>query len=231
VYAERTFVETLPAEGVARVFCDIERGSFLYSGSSPDGFDVAIASWAEGSSENRAQERLETNEWGAAVDGDLLDLWGRSEVGRAGIDIGVEGPPAVDVEAVMADGSAELYDVVGTHVITANAIRARGVVGDLDLLSTLDGIDVETFPEPGDAIVLQSAGSTLLAVPYGLEYDLEVFADPDWGVQVTDLGFDSLLYAPDYVRAVTGSGAIPSGAIPIDVFVVGGPFYLLEAIP
>lgn len=226
-YQQDRFEETLPAEGVTDVFCDLENGSFAYVGD-PDAstFTVGFTSWAEASSRGRAGDKIASNDWGAQVADGLLDLWGRSPVGRAGVDVAVVGPERVDVEAVLLDGTAELNDVDGTHVVTANAVVGRGIRGDVDLYARLAGLDVQVFPDDGGTVRLEAVGDVWLELPYGLDYDLEVFADPDWGVEVQDLGFDELLLAPDLVLARTGDGSIE-----VTVFVSGGGFHLWEAAP
>lgn len=222
---ERAVVEqVLPSDDVKDVFCDIERGSFVYSGSSPDDFEVQVDSWATGTTKGRANARISTNRWGVTVEDTLLDLWGRSPASRAGVDLTIQGPPTLGIEAVLLDGTAQLYDVSGPHTITANRIVGRGVSGTLDLVATTDGIELEAHPEPGQTITIESWGPVTLALPYATEVDLEVFADPDWGADVTDLGFDSLVTSPDYVHAVSGSGAIP-----IHIVVLGGAFTLWNA--
>ena len=222
---ERTlFDEILPADTVTDLFCDIERGDFVYSGSAPDGFHVGVASWATGLSRGRAGARGETNRWGVTVADGRLDLWGRSPAARAGVDLVVEGPPAENVEVVLLDGVAQLFDATGTHTVTANEILGRGLSGDLDLYATSGGIDLDARPEPGQTLTLEAFGPVTLALPWGGDYDLEVFADPDWGAEVSDLGFDTLSVAPDYVSARTGSGAVR-----IAVVVRGGAFTLWNA--
>lgn len=226
-YREAQFETTLPADGVTDVFCDLERGAFVYDGAAEDEseFTVGIASWGVGGTGGRAEKRAASNTWGAQVSDGLLDVWGRSPVAKAGVDVVILGKRDVDVEAVLLDGPAYLYDVDGTHVVTANAVVGSGIAGDVDLYASLDGINVEVWPADGGTVRLEAYGDVLLALPYGLDYDLEVFADPDWGVQVTDLGFDELLLAPDYVSAETGDGSIE-----VDVFVSGGVFALWEAV-
>jgi hypothetical protein len=216
--AERTHSQSFPGAGITRVFCDNDRGSLLFSGSNPDTIELGVRTFA------RTEGGLDRVTWGAATEGDLLDLWGRTRADRAGVDFIVEGPPTQNVEAILLDGRAELVDLTGDHIVTASEIVARGQVGDVDLLATAGGIDLSARPEPGDTLILDAAGDTFLTLPYGLDYDLEVFSDPDWGVEVTNLGFDQLDASPDYVRAVTGSGSIR-----IEVTVRGGPFSLWNA--
>ena len=222
--SDRALFDTiLPSTDVTDLFGDIERGAFVYSGSSPGDFRVGVASWARGASKNRATARAGTNDWGATVRDTRLSVWGRSPA-RAGVDLVVEGPPAQNVEVVLLDGPAQLFDVTGTHVITANAILGRGLSGDLDLYATMGGIDLYAHPDPGQTLILEASGPVTLTLPWGGDYDLEVFADPDWGADVSDLGFDTLSVTPDYVRATRGSGAIR-----IEAVVRGGAFTLWNA--
>lgn len=216
----------LPAEGVWNVFADSERGSFVYAGTAEDEtFDVAIRSWATGSTRKRAEARASNNVFGAQVVGDLLDLWGRSPVEKAGVDLAVVGPSVINVESVLLEGRAELFEVDGYHTLTANQIYGSGIHGDVDFYASSDGIDVEVFPYADSVLRLEAFGDVVLGLPYGLEYELEVFSDPSWGVTITDLGFDSLFIAPDYVSASTGSGSIK-----VEVYLVGGSFVLWEAV-
>ncbi len=222
----RVFSETLPAGGVSAVFCDIERGTFAYVGGPQDEFDIEVVSWGEGSSLRRAEARADSNEWGAQVTGNLLDVWGRSPTPDAGTDVTIGGPERVDVEAVLLDGAAYLGDVDGYHVITANSVQGDRLRGSVDLYASLDGVDVDVYPSDGDVVRIEAFGDVILQLPWGLEYDLEVFVDPAWGAEVFDLGFDDLYLAPDYVSAVSGSGSIE-----VDVFLAGGTFFLWEAPP
>ncbi|HHO53730.1 MAG TPA: hypothetical protein ENK18_23375 [Deltaproteobacteria bacterium] len=219
------FSKTLPTDGVGSVFCDSDRGDFTYAGGSEEVFDIQVRAWGAGQSRRQAEGRRDRNTWGAVITDDgLLDLWGRSEDLRAGTDIAVAGPSVIDVESVLLDGTARLYDVDGFHYITANRIEGSGIQGDVDLYAALDGIDVEVYPHPGSTIRLEAYGDVVLKLPLGLEYDLEAFPDPGWGAEILDLGFDELWMAPDYISAVTGSGAIR-----VEIYVVGGTFFLWSA--
>jgi hypothetical protein len=61
-----------------------------------------------------------------------------------------------------------------------------------------------------------------LNLPYGAPIQLLVFADPMWGVSVSDLGFDSLHVRPDYVAALAGEDPTAQ----VEVWVSGGKFFL-----
>lgn len=216
----------LPAEGVWNVFFDSERGSFAYAGTAEEEvFDVAVKSWATGSSRRRAEARAANNVWGVQIVGDLLDLWGRSPVEKAGVDAAVVGPRVINVESVLLDGRAELYEVDGYHTLSANQIYGSGIHGDVDFYAATDGIDVEVFPYDDSVVRLEAFGDVVLGLPYGLPYDLEVFSDPSWGVSVTDLGFDTLTILPDYVAATSGAATLR-----VEVYLVGGSFVLWEAV-
>lgn len=235
---ERIETVTVAAPGATDVFCDIENGSLLYLGDPDFGgrserFEVSAGLWAAGTSREKKLDSVEygfqyLTDPGTATndDGGLLDLWGRTHADRSGVDYAVVGPPDMDVDVVLLDGWAQLYEVRGDLLVTANGVYGGGLSGDLDLYAAVDGMELDLRPLPGDTIQLQAMGDVVLALPRGTDVDLEVVADPDWGVTVTDLGFDELQVFPDYVHAVGGDGSIP-----ITVTVGGGAFVLLEAAP
>ena len=218
--AERSYNQSLPSDGVTTLFSDNDAGDVLYSGTNPDSFEIDVRVFSKGATRSSAENALSKVEWGVAITDGVLDMWGRTR-SEGGVDFTVEGPPEMSAEIVLLSGAVQLHDLVGNHIVTADRVEGSGLVGDLDLLATSEGMEIEAWPEPGALIVLDSVGETTLALPYGLDYDLEVFADPDWGTEITDLGFDRLDASPDYVRAVRGSGGIR-----VEVTVDGGPFSL-----
>jgi hypothetical protein len=219
-----TIVDSWPAEGVTNVFADSDRGGFAYSGfPNAEQFDVAVTTWGEGFSRHEAKVHRKSNHWGVVVDGTLFDLWGRSPDHDAGVDFAVRGPTRMDVEVVLIDGNVALANVDGFSYVTANGVFADGLSGDVDLYASRNGIDLELDPGPTSSVLLQSFGDVRLDLPWGLDYDLEVYADPMWGVTVSDLGFDEMYVAPDYVRARRGDGKIR-----VEVWVADGKFVLNE---
>ncbi len=222
-----TLVDSWPADGVTNVFADSDRGTFAYAGSlEADEFDVAVTTWGQGFTRHEAKRNRKNNVWGVVVDGSLLDMWGRSPASDAGVDFEVVGPHTMDVEAVMLDGNVGLWNVDGFSYITANGVFGEDLSGDVDLYASRNGIDVDVDPGPTSSVLLQSFGDVRLDLPFGLDYDLEVFADPSWGVVVTDLGFDEMYVAPDYVRARRGDAKIR-----VEVRVAEGKFFLNERLP
>ncbi len=222
------YTEDLPAEGVLDVFADSDRGDFAYSGAAGDVtmFEVEASVWGRGGSEKGATKRADTSDWGSQVTEGLLDIWSRSPERRSGVDFSVVGPPVVNVEAVLLDGTATVSDVEGFHLVTANRVVGDGIVGDVDFYAARDGIDIEVFPWEGGTVLIQSFGDVVLLLPYGMEYDLEIFADFEWGYEVAELGFDSLFLGADYVSGFTGAGKTR-----VEVIATGGTVYLWEAIP
>ncbi|MCB9687295.1 MAG: hypothetical protein H6738_14180 [Alphaproteobacteria bacterium] len=238
---EQVHHAVIEAAGAMDVFCDTERGDFIYVGDPDheeggplDGtFDVTSVVWAD---HGGVDKKIASVDWGVEYIADpgpatndvggLLDMWGRSERAHSGVDHFVTGRRDMDIELVLLDGSVELWDVRGTHLVTAEGVFGAGISGDLDLYASDYGMSLDLRPEPGDEITLQAYGDVSLWIPYGLDLDLEVIADIDWGVTVSDLGFDDLVVLPDYVHAVKGEGTIP-----IRVDVEGGAFSLFVADP
>jgi hypothetical protein len=223
---ERTHLAALPAEGVQRVFGDVERGAIGYVGApDADTFDLGVRDWAHAGGAAAAERRMDSSEWGLEIRGEVLDLWARSPDRRAGVDFVVYGPSELDVELVVLDGLAEVHGVRGEVVVTAPALLVRGAEGSLDVLATEGHAEVEAFPGPADTLRVEALeGDVVLALPYGAPITLRVDADPAWGVTVTDLGFDSLDAGPGHVDAVAGDGSIS-----VDVVVEGGSFTLWQA--
>lgn len=216
----------LPAAGVWSMLADTDRGDIVYDGSGPENaFAVDVRSWAKGRTRGRAERRMANNTFGATVAGEWLDVWGRSEVGRAGVDLDVLGPRVFNVDAVTLNGTVSLYDVDGFHTVTATRVEGAGVWGDLDAYADGGGIDVEITPYDGSEIRIETLGNDAVVVlPWGLDYDLQVFADPDYGYDITDLGFDELILGPDYASGVSGAGSIR-----VTVLASGGGISVLES--
>lgn len=227
-YVEETDQATLPAPGLRRVFGDVERGAVGYVGQrGSEVVELGIRRWAHGGSRRGAEAHLATLEWGVEVQGALLDLWARSPLLESGVDFAVFGPRAVDLEVVVVEGFAEVVDVRGDLVATAEQVSVARAEGSVDVVATAGPAQVEAFPAPGDRLRIEATGGDVaLALPYGTPVDLRVDADPAWGVTVTDLGFDTFQADPGRVRAAAGDRSVP-----VEVVVDGGGFFLWEAPP
>lgn len=219
--ARLTDYVVVPAEGVRSVVAEVDRGSVVYAGTSPPEFSVTSERWGHGPTRGMAEEQARQTTATVRVIAGRLALTGISQAPNAGVDFVVEGPPDVDVDASLPEGDLHVEDVEGTVVGTAQAFYGRGLTGPLDVQTTAEGADIEAMPDPGEAIRLDVTGDLALALPYGAPYDLVVFPDPDFEVAVTDLGFDSLTVAPDFVRGSAGDGSIE-----VSVVVRSGAFTL-----
>ena len=216
--------EEVPAHGIFALAAEIDEGDFEYRGRRElKVFDVQYTSRGFGSQQEAADRREAANDYGSLVDVDLLELWGRTSFHQARVDILVDGPDVIDIEALLHDGDATLSNAVGSHLVTADRVVGLDLVGDLDLYARESGLDVEVWPFEAGTIRLEAVGDVVLSLPWGLEYDLEAFVDPAYGYEVTDLGFGDLRLYDDLVRAMTGSRSIR-----VEVYVEGGTFFLWE---
>jgi hypothetical protein len=212
----------LSADGVTGVYGDSDRGNFAYLGEGGSTeFDVEVTNWAMGFVFQDAKKLRKRNDWIAEVDGNVLDLVSRANSAQAGVDFVVEGPPVMDIDAVLVDGQAVLSDVEGDLTVSANGIVANRLRGSANLYASHDGLSVDIAPGPNGVVTLQAYGNVYLDLPVGSQVQLLVFADPLWGVSVADLGFDVLSVRPDYVAALSGEGTAQ-----VEVWVSGGRFFL-----
>ncbi len=233
--SESTYEITLPAAGIFDAYMDADRGDITYAGAplsdtaeigSVRQFDVSITSWGKGRTKGRAERRAANNTFGATVSEEWLDVWGRSGVGRAGTDLSVNGPRIFNVEAVTLNGTVRLVEVDGYHTVTATRVEGEGVVGDIDALADGGGIDLDITPYEGSIVRLETIGDDLVvALPANRDYDLQIFADPEYGYEVADLGFDDLLLGPDYVYGTKGDASVR-----VTLLASGGVISVLEAL-
>jgi hypothetical protein len=225
---EHTEQLQLPAAGVWSMFVDDDRGDLSYSGTAAEEtFDLTFTSWGKGSSDKGAARKADGNLWGAEVREDLLDAWGRSESRKAGVDIDVVGPHVLDVEAYTVEGAVALYEVDGFHYLTGTRVVGERVYGDVDAYAEIGGIDLQVYPYDGSVIRLEVYGGDLVvSLPAGLPYDLDLAADPAYGYELVDLGFDQLTLGPGYALGHAGAGTIS-----VQLLATGGTVTVRAAPP
>lgn len=214
----------LDAAGVDMVVADIDRGSFGYWGhSSLDSFAIEGESTGSGSSEAKARARAEANDWQIDVEGNELVISTSSrENGRVNLD--VDGPVRMHTDLILDSGGVYLEDVEGSHMITADSVETRDLVGDLDLYSRSGSVDVEIYPwEDHGRVYIEAHGTTTLRMPAGLDYDIEVWGDPEYAMTIEDLYFYNSYMGEGYFSAESGSGTVE-----VDVWVYNGSFTLYE---
>jgi hypothetical protein len=224
--AERSFEDTVSAEGIDRLEAAVERGSFTYAGISETTFVIEGTSIGRGGGDQQAARREEGNEVTVEVADSTLHLDATSEFKRARVDLDVSGPSVLDLDVLAERGSVHMEEVEGEHVITADRVTSRQLIGDCDLLARSGGMDVDIWPFLEGRVILEStAGDVVLRLPYSGQYDIEVIGDPAYEMYIEDLGFHSDFFEPGYFAGVVGDGSIE-----VTVYVNGGSFELLESL-
>ncbi|MEZ4316467.1 MAG: hypothetical protein R3F61_03135 [Myxococcota bacterium] len=223
---ETTFSDTVSSEGVFVFQGTTDRGTIRYDGGGiGETFDVRGTSWATGGGKAKAERREADNQYAVSVQDRVLVASGVSFDGRAGVDFSVLGPSVMDVDILTDRGTAELFDVNGIHVVTANRVYGRGIIGDVDFFADSNGIDVEVLPfEFGSVRVESRSGDVDLYIPWGLDYDLTVVGDPEYEMVIEDLGFDTFVLEPGLAIGWRGGRSIR-----VDVVVTGGDVRVLSA--
>ncbi len=219
------FQMAFEADGVDMVVADVDRGSFEYRGQRAlSSFVIEGESVGSAASEAKAQARADGNDWQIDVQGGELVL-ATSSRNKGRVNLFVDGPTRMHTDLIVESGSVYLEDLEGSQMITADRVETRDLVGDLDLYSRSGSVDVEIFPwEVNGRVSIEAHGSTTLRLPSGLDYDLEVWGDPDHAMTIEDLYFYDSYMGEGYFSAESGSGSVE-----VDVRVYGGSFTLYEA--
>ena len=217
--------QTFSAAGITRVVADLDAGSFSYIGDSDTtGFDIDVVSEGYGSGQAKAAEREAGNEWTFALDGTDLDITTDTQADRAAINVTVDGPDLMNLDIVSA-GEVTLDDVEGMLIVDAAYLTGTALIGNADLpCSGGMEVDVSPWDDGTGGVTIVAEGDTVLYLPYGYEYDVEVWGSIEHEITITDLGFDEEAFADGYYAGVAGLGTIP-----IQVSVEGGSFTLLES--
>lgn len=202
---------------------DTNDGDVSVRGDGGDTVDVRGHSVGRGMNDDRAAEALAGNRWGGSVNEGIVAVFG-SASDRGEVDLEIIAPSELSAD-VVAGGTATLTDLLGSHVVTADRVVARGIYGDADLYARSRGLDVEVFPSEDGSIRLQShGGDVVVYLPYGEDYDLRVFGDPEHELTVDDLGFDLT-----YLGVGSFSGERGRGDIDVSIHVEGGSVTVRES--
>jgi hypothetical protein len=215
---ESTFTESIPAETVSTIVVDIEKGDFTYQGMRTDLIDIQGRSYGHGTSEDRAEERQDGTLWNIGLQGTELQLLGRTDAYLAGVDFDVMGPMALNTVILVEDGSASVDNLYGNILVQAERISATNLAGSVDLTATFGDLYAELTPVSGEHIRVDARdGDVDLWLPWGLDYDLQVWGDPGYEMIVADLGFGWTTAAPGYFAGQAGSARTK-----VDVYASGG---------
>lgn len=217
--------ETVPAKGITALSVDVDRGDLDLRGDERrTNFRVVFDSRGYGGGQEGAQRREQDNVVGADVTGALLDVFARSPRSQARVDVAIDAPSRVDVDVELRNGTAFLDNLDGVHLVTADRVVADRILGNVDLFAAEDGLEAEVWPYDGGTVRIEAIGDTVLWLPYGLEYDMDVFVDPYFPYDIAELGYDQLVLGKDAIRAFTGRRTIR-----VEVYVTEGSFVLNEA--
>lgn len=215
---ESTFVESIPASEVSTITVDLEKGDFTYVGMATGNIDINGRTYGHGTSQERAEERQEGTLWNIGLEGRTLQLMGRTDAYLAGVDFDVMGPTVLNTAVVVNDGDAIIDNLYGTIVVEAESISATNVAGYVDLTATFGDIHADLSPVKGEHIRIEAeSGNVTLWLPWGLDYDLQVWGDPNYEMVIDDLGFGWHTAAPGYFAAQAGMASTK-----VDVYANGG---------
>ncbi|MCB9766353.1 MAG: hypothetical protein H6739_41645 [Alphaproteobacteria bacterium] len=218
------FTETFDATELYVVEGRLDNGDFNYNGAATTELAVDGLSWGHAASQGRAADRESQNRWTITPSPPALLLDTSSGASSAGVDLSITGPDLMDLDVISDSGLVTLQDVEGYQVVTADRITGSRLVGDVDLYARAGDLDVEVWPwVEGVVRVETESGGLDLYLPWGLEYDLQVWGDENYELVVEDLGFARSTAGVAYFAATTGFGTIR-----VDVYATGGPVRVME---
>lgn len=203
------FEESRSAAGVGLVQVSSESGDFSYQGAQTEVFSIAGESWGVAFKEDAAHEHEDGNALAIDASGGALRLDATSRSGSAGIHLDLTGPVLMSSDISLDDGDAELYDVIGYALVTADSVEARRLEGGADLFARDGGVVAELYPAPGESVRIEAVnGSVDLTLPFGGAYDLQVWGDPEHTLEIDDFGFHSQAMDAAYFAGRAGRGDI-----------------------
>lgn len=212
----------VPRDDLHRVVIDVDQGDLSYTAGAGETLQFRGRAWGRASDEAEAAERLASTDFAVHRDGDAVIARGTAGAWGAGTDIDAAGPALLDVTLESRSGTARLSGVRGHQVLRADRIEVWDVQGSADLIS-MGGVDATLHPLRGDTIRISAEGDVRLALPPGLDYDLQVWGDPEHELAVHDLGFEAAFGDAGYFAGVAGPGSTR-----VDVVVTGGD---VEIVP
>ncbi len=211
------FEETRTASGVGQVQARLDSGDFDYAGRSTEMFRIDGNSWGRAFKEEAAEEHKSGNELAIDTAAGALVVEGYSRSSSAGIDVYVEGPQHMGLDLSLDSGDADIEGLVGFSLITADSVDIVAE-GGADIFARSGSVDADLYPAPGEVIRIEAiSGSVDLTLPYGGSYDLQVWGDPEYTLEIDDLGFHSQALDAGYFAGISGRGDTP-----VTVIVSGG---------
>jgi hypothetical protein len=207
---------TLPDDQLHRVVVEVDQGDLSYAPGDAGMLRFQGRAWGRASDPEDAAARLDAVEFAARRDGDAAIAKGLSASWGAGTDVDVRGPAGIDVTLETGSGAARLSGVSGRQVIRADQVEVWDAEGSFDIEST-GSVDARLRPGRGDHVRIAAEGDVVLALPPGLDYDVQIWGDPEHSLEVHDLGFEAAYGDDGYFAGVAGPGTTR-----VDVVVTGG---------
>jgi hypothetical protein len=212
--------ETIVFDGdYAALFAQLDHSDItVVGGAIGSGLEVKVLSWGTAVSTDKAQDRLSGNSYTATEEGEVVSLASRSTENRAGVDFDVRSPEFLSLDVAIASGHAHLEYLEGSHFVTASSVRGEGLIGEIDAYAESGDNVIAILPYEGARIRIETwSGDNVLTLPYGLDYDLTIVGDPEYAMNVQDLGFD-VAYASGAAYVAQRGAA----TIRVEVFTSGG---------
>ena len=215
---ESDFGETFSAHSIDTLVADVDQGDVTVDGIlGQSTFTVTGRTFGYSVSSDNAQRNEDANTWSVGIEGNQLNLWGQSEYLGAGVDFEVMGPKAVDTSLIAESGQIEISNVAGNHYLEGHGVTVDDLTGSATIIAGRSGVNGSLVPLTGDIIYIESEDDVRLRLPYGLDYDLQVWGDPEYEMEIHDLGFTQTAHAPAYFAGYSGRGTTT-----IDIVVTGG---------
>lgn len=208
VRVERAFQDTVPADGVESIYARVDRGSFSYRGSEMlDDFHVSGVSSGNASSQARAEEKANGNLWSVDAQDSTLVVMGES-LDNGSLAFQIDGPDLLNTDIEVDNGAIRLDGLTGSHYLTADSVVLQDLQGNVDVYARESGVSIEMM-DVWESVQVESVdGSVDLWLPYGLEYDLEIWGDPEYALTVEDLGFEDSYVGEGYFAGDAGRAIV-----------------------
>lgn len=182
------FAYDVPAQDVAGLAAQIERGDLTLRGQETDQISIQGESWGRARDEEKAAERQAGNAWTVTLPETStapLYISAESDRSSAGVDFDIVSPSALPAEIEVEDGGVYLVDLRGAFEIDASRVELDGVGGMLDIQAGTGGVaGVLDLQEGDEVMIVVHGGAVDLQLPYGPDYDISVWSHPEANVDV-----------------------------------------------
>lgn len=221
---ETRFDETVEVDmtAVVRAVYDGQRGDFTYRALGGSTARVGVSSWGRGGKAARATRNEAGNTWDVEASGSDLVVVTNSEFVRAGVDVTIDGPDLMDVQARAHNGVAELGNPIGLHDIEADGVTGS-MTGEALIRAGGEGVDLNITPFDDSSTLIEAEGNVVLRLPPFAPYDIRVVGEVADSFRDIDLGFDEVVIGDGFAEA----WRFPRTAR-LDIYVTNGVFEMRE---